>query len=108
LPPPPPPGRKTGITWDEWQKIKLDRRVDLTAEQVRSALTLFSRIEFRVGALKTPGETTDGSDWIFESRVAGRYRLIDFRNEPSAAARECGLFMVQELGKVSIPQNAIY
>lgn len=73
MPPPPPPGKKKSVTWAEWLKIKLDRRVDLTPAQVQQVLSLFSRIEFRAGTVKTPGETTDGSDWIFESRVGGRY-----------------------------------
>jgi hypothetical protein len=105
--PPVEPGKKE-MTWDEWLKLKLDRRIDLTVAQVQHVLDLFSQIEFRAGTQKTPGETTDGSDWIFESHVAGRYKLIDYRNEPSRAARECGLFMVLELGKVPVPAGAIY
>jgi hypothetical protein len=105
--PPTAPGKKE-MTWDEWLKIKIDNRIDLTSEQVQHALNLFSQIEFRAGTVKTPGETTDGSDWIFESRVANRYKLVDFRNEPSKAARQFGLYMVLELGKVPIPADAIY
>ncbi len=50
----------------------------------------------------------DGSDWIIESKVNGRYRLVDFRNGHSEPARNFGLYLVSELAKVKIPGQAVY
>jgi hypothetical protein len=105
---PPPVHGKKEVTLDKWLKVKLDKRMDLPYEQIQQVIDLFNRIEFPSENAKSISETTDGSDWIFESRVSGRYRLVDFRNTPSQAARKAGLFMVLDLAKVPIPQNAIY
>jgi hypothetical protein len=109
LPPPLPPGRKSQpYSWDEWFTVKLSKQTVLHAAEVRHVLDLFNGIDFPHEGPRKPDSTTDGSDWVFESRVQGRYRLVDFRNNPSPAARVCGLFLVQELSKIAIPPRAIY
>ncbi|MGB6133293.1 MAG: hypothetical protein WBG54_16055 [Acidobacteriaceae bacterium] len=53
-------------------------------------------------------QTTDGSDWIFEMEEAGHYQVVDFRNTPPDAARKLGLFLVTDLGGISVDPRAIY
>jgi hypothetical protein len=105
--PPVPPGKK-GKTWDEWLIVKLDQQTEVTPDQVERARSLFNQIDFGRYVAGPEGLTTDGSDWIYESRVSGRYRLIDFRNKPSNVAKQAGFFMVFDLAKISIPSNAVY
>jgi hypothetical protein len=106
IPLPPKPGQPP-TTLDQWFRIKSEEQIAVTPEQVKHVLVLFNGINFwNVDPSK--GETTDGSDWIFESKVEGRYRLIDFRNMPSKSANDCGLYLVLGLGKLAIPPGAIY
>ena len=104
--PPPEPGQPP-ITQDQWFRIKSEQQIAVTPEQAKHALALLDGINFwNVDPNK--GETTDGSDWIFESKVEGRYRLVDFRNQPSKIAKDCGLYLVLGLGKLAISTDEIY
>ena len=103
--PPPETGVKP-VSQDEWYRMKLEHEIALTPEQVRRALNLVNQIEFVTES--NSHETTDGSDWIFESKVKGKYKLVDFRNIPTVPARELGLYLVLDLAKLPIPTDAIY
>jgi hypothetical protein len=104
--PPPRPGKKP-VSQDYWYRIILDRQIAVPSEQITHALSLFHRIEF-IDYSKKHGMTTDGSDWIFESKVDGKYRLVDFRNVAPEPARNFGLYLALDLAKLPIPRNAIY
>lgn len=103
---PPRPGKKP-VSQDEWYRIILNRQVSVTPDQVARALNLFHQIKF---IDDSPGSrmTTDGSDWIIESNVAGKYRLVDFRNGYSEPAQKFGFYLVFDLAKLSITHQAIY
>jgi len=105
IPMPPRKGQKP-ISLDEWYKLILDREVPLDREQVSQALMLFQRIRFKDESNDRGG--LDGSDWIIEAKVNGRYRLVDFRNGHSPAARDFGAYLVLDLGGIKLPQKAIY
>ncbi|HTW44411.1 MAG TPA: hypothetical protein VMD58_02605 [Acidobacteriaceae bacterium] len=94
------------VSQDEWYQIKLDREIEVTHAEVRHALDLVNQVTFV--KQNDSNETTDGSDWIFESKVKGKYRLVDFRNTPSTPAKELGLYLVLDLAKLPIPNDAIY
>jgi hypothetical protein len=91
---------------DRLNLVTLDKQIAVSASQVTHALNLFRQIQFRHE--NPEPETTDGSDWIFESRVGGQYRLVDFRNGQSKPARDFGLYLVLELANISMPEQAIY
>lgn len=93
---------------DEWYKLKLDRRVDLSAEQVRQLTDMFRVVLHLPDNPRHVGETTDGSDWVFESRINGRYRVKDFRNKQPEAARTLGLLMALTIGQVPLSKDQIY
>ena len=103
--PAPSPSQPT-ISADQWYRIVVEREIVVAPEQVKHALDIYAGIQF--WNAKNKGETTDGSDWIIESRVHGKYRLVDFRNEPSQSARDFGLYLVNDLGGLAIPKDAIY
>jgi hypothetical protein len=107
IPPPPLHGKKKSVSLDEWYRVVLDRKIDVSADQVSHALELFQRVKF---VDDNPGSrnTTDGSDWIIEARDGARYRLVDFRNGYSKPAKDFGLYLVRDLGKVEISGVAIY
>ena len=104
MPPPSPKGKP--ITETTFYQRTVAREVPLTANQVSHALDLLTHIRFVTN--RNVPNTTDGSDWIFETEEAGRYRLVDFRNEPTPSAKELGLYLVRDLGQISLPQDAIY
>jgi hypothetical protein len=93
---------------DEWYKLKLDRQVDLSVEQVRQLTDMFRVVFHLPDNPRHVGETTDGSDWVFESRINGRYRVKDFRNKQPEAARTLGLLMALTLGQVPLTKDQIY
>ena len=107
IPPPPPRGKKESAYLDEWYRVVVDRQVDVSHDRVSRALELFHRVRF---IDDNPGsrQTTDGSDWILESRIGKKYRLVDFRNGHSEPAKDFGLYLVRNLGKVEISDSAIY
>lgn len=107
IPPPPPRGEAESAFLDEWYRVVLDRQISVSTDEVSHALELFRRVKF---VDDNPGarQTTDGSDWILESRVSGKYRLVDFRNGHSEPAKDFGLYLVRGLGKVEISGGAIY
>jgi hypothetical protein len=107
IPPPIPRGKKKSKFLDEWFRVVLDRQIDVSPDQVSHALELFRRIKF---VDDNPGSrnTTDGSDWIIEAREGAKYRLVDFRNGYSEPARDFGLYLIQDLGKVEILGGVIY
>ena len=107
IPPPPPRGKKKSVSLDEWYRVVLDRQIEVSTDQVSHALELFHRVKFVDG---NPGarNTTDGSDWIIEEREGALYRLVDFRNGYSQPAKDFGLYLVRDLGKVEISGGAIY
>jgi hypothetical protein len=95
------------VSLDEWYRVVLDRQINVSADQVAHALRLFHRIKF---VDDSPGSrnTTDGSDWIIEAREGAKHRLVDFRNGYSDTAKDFGLYLVRDLGKVEISGGAIY
>jgi hypothetical protein len=105
LMPPPLPNEKQP-TEDDFYRRTVDREIRLTTDQVNHILALLMKIRF-VTDRNVPN-TTDGSDWIFETEEAGRYSLVDFRNEPSSSAKELGLYLVRDMGHISLPESAIY
>jgi hypothetical protein len=107
IPPPPLHGKKKSVSLDEWYRVVLDRQIDVSADQVSHALELFHRVKF-VDDNPGPRYTTDGSDWIIEAREGAKYRLVDFRNGHSEPAKDFGLYLVRDLGKVEISGGAIY
>jgi hypothetical protein len=107
LMPPPKQGQKAQ-TWDEWLTLETDRAVDLDVDQTRRLTSLFDAVFHHPFDRNPIGNTSDGSDWIFESRVHGRYRLRDFRNVPPESAKTLGLMLVRDLGRVPIHAQEIY
>jgi hypothetical protein len=107
IPPPPTRGKNKSVSLDEWYRVVLDRQIDMSTDQVSHALELFRRVKF---ADDNPGarNTTDGSDWIIEERDGAKYRLVDFRNGYSEPAKDFGLYLVRDLGRVEISGDAIY
>jgi len=105
--PPPRPG-EVAQTWDQWLALKTDKHVDLSLDQTRRVTQLFQVVFQHPFDPRPIGMSTDGSDWIFESRVEGRYRLRDFRNVPPQSARTLGLLLVQELGGIPLQPSVIY
>lgn len=103
---PPPASNEKAVTEASFYQRTLAREVPLTAEQVNHALDLLTHIRFITN--RNVPSTTDGSDWIFETEEAGRYRLVDFRNEPAPMAKELGLYLVRDLGHVSLADSAVY
>lgn len=87
-------------------RLKLDKEIIVPADKVDHALALFKQIDF--GNPRHNMGATDGSDWIFESKVDRQYRLADFRDEPSGAPRAFGLYLVQDLAEIRVPPNEIY
>jgi hypothetical protein len=105
----PPPGKgEKAQTWDEWLTLDTDRAVDLNVDQTRQITSQFDTVFHRPFDLNLTGNTTDGSDWIFEYRVQGRYRLRDFRNVPPESAKALGLLLVRDLAGIPIQENEIY
>jgi hypothetical protein len=107
IPPPPPPG-KSPISEDDWFHVESDRSLAVTSQQTSHALALFSQIGFWRDMQSALSETTDGSDWIFESKVQGKYRLIDFRNKPSPVAKAFGMYLVRDLAKLQLDPGEVY
>jgi hypothetical protein len=105
IPFPPPKGHKA-VSLEDWYRVTLDRKIALTTDQVAHALELFRRIRFKDELRE--GITTDGSDWIIESNVNGKYRLVDFRNGHSSEARNFGTNLVVDLAGVDLPATAVY
>lgn len=105
--PPPRPGEKAK-TWDEWLVLETEKRIELSVDQTRRATDLFLTVFHHPFDPRPIGNTTDGSDWIFESRTDGRYRLRDFRNEPPQSARTLGLLLVRDFAQVPLQPEAIY
>jgi len=105
IPPPPEKGEKT-VSADEWYKLTLEREIPLTQWQVSHAVALYQKMPFRDETNK--GMTTDGSDWIFESKINGAYRLVDFRNCNNQAATDFGKYPVIGLGGIKIPSGGVY
>ena len=105
IPLPPKKGQKP-VSLDEWYKLILDRETPLGREEVSHALALFQRIRFRDES--NDKNSLDGSDWIIESKVDRKYRLVDFRNGHSQAARDFGAYLVFDLGGVKLPPRAVY
>ena len=103
--PPPSPGEKQ-IEPQIWFQRIVDQRKTVSKEQVDEVLTLLDRVEFQTS--RSDAETTDGSDWIFETEEGGRYRVLDFRNHSSDAGWILGLYMVREIGGMSISDREIY
>lgn len=103
--PPPSPGHKHPAP-EYHARLSLDRQVNVPRDEVDRALGLFRQIDFR-DPHHYRGDT-DGSDWIFESRVNGEYRLADFRDEPSGAPRNFGLYLVRDLAGIDVPLNEVY
>ena len=92
------------VTETSFYQRTVAKEVPLTANQVRHALDLLTQIRFVTN--RSVPNTTDGSDWIFETVEAGRYRLVDFRNEPTPSAKELGLYLVRDLGQISLSPDA--
>ena len=107
LKPPPERGRKAW-TWDEWLTLETDRIVDLNVDQTRHLISLFNAVFHHPFDPNPIGNTTDGSDWIFESRVHGRYRLRDFRNVPPESAKTLGLVLVRDMAHIPLQTQEIY
>lgn len=105
--PPPKPG-EVAPTLDEWLALKTDKRIDLSADQTRHITQLFHTVFHHPFDPNPIGSSMDGSDWIFESRVEGLYRLRDFRNVPPQSARALGLLLVRDLGGIPLQPDAIY
>lgn len=105
IPMPPRKGQKP-VSLDEWYRLVLDREIPLSREQVSQALMLFQRIRFKDES--SDHNSLDGSDWIIESKVNGRYRLVDFRNGHSQAARDFAAYLVFDLGGIKLPSKAVY
>jgi hypothetical protein len=105
LPPPPAPGGKT-VSADDWYRQTLNRQIPVPQQQVDRAVQMAADIRFATD--HSGPQTTDGSDWIFEIEEAGRYQVVDFRNTPPKAARELGLFLVVELGGVTMEHSEVY
>ncbi len=105
---PPPRRGEKAQTWDDWLTLDTDRAVDLNVDQTRQLTSRFDTVFHHPFDLNRAGNTTDGSDWIFESRVQGRYRLRDFRNVPSESASALGLLLVRDLAGIPIQESEIY
>jgi len=105
---PPPERGQRALTWDEWLTLETDRTVDLKVDQAQQLTSLFNGVFHHPFDPNPIGRTTAGSDWIFESRVQGRYRLRDFRNVPPESARTLGLLLVRDLAGIPIQAQEIY
>lgn len=105
---PPPKRGEKAQTWDEWLTLDTEKEVELSIDQTQPITTQFQTVFHHPFDPRPIGNTTDGSDWIFESRVDRRYRLRDFRNIPPESARNLGLFLVRDLAAVPIQQSEIY
>lgn len=105
---PPPERNQKALTWEEWLTLDTDRTFDLDVGQTRKLVSLFDVVFHHPFDPNPIPNTTDGSDWIFESRVQGRYRLRDFRNVPPESARTLGLLLVRDLGRIPIQEQEIY
>lgn len=105
MPPPPPPGGKSISADDRYQQT-LDRQISITREQAQRVVQMVSNIDFTTN--HSGPQTTDGSDWIFETEEAGHYQVVDFRNNPPDGARKLGLFLVMDLGGLTLEHSAIY
>jgi len=105
---PPPEHGQRAHTWDEWLTLETSRTVELDVDQTRKLTSLFDAV-FRHPFDPNPiGNTTDGSDWIFESRAQGRYRRCDFRNAPPESAKKLGLMLVRDLGGIPSQAQEVY
>ena len=89
-----------------WYQRTIDQRKAVGKEQVNKVLSLLGGVVFLTD--HNGPNTTDGSDWIFETEEAGRYKVVDFRNTPPEAARTLGLFMVRDLGGVPVSDREVY
>jgi len=107
LMPPPERGQKA-LTWDEWLTLEADRTVELNVDQTRKLTSQFDAVFHHPFDPDPIGNSLDGSDWIFESRVRGRYRLRDFRSVPPQSARTLGLSLVRDLGGIPVQAQDIY
>jgi hypothetical protein len=99
--PPVRTGRK-GLTWDEWLTLEVDRQIDLSQQRTSQLAALFSNVMREEPEEEHP--TTDGVDFIFESRVSGRYRLVDFRNEAPNDVHVLLRLLVSEIA--NLPMDA--
>ena len=50
----------------------------------------------------------DGAQWIFEASNKGNYHVIDRWSPRNGPVRELGLYVVRKLGKLDVPEKAIY
>jgi hypothetical protein len=105
---PPPERGQQAMTWDDWLTLDTDRTVDLDVDQTRHLTSQFDAVFHHPFDPNPIGNTTDGSDWIFESRVQGRYRLRDFRNVAPEAAKTLGDLLVRDLAGIPIQAQEIY
>jgi hypothetical protein len=88
--------------------LDTDRTADLNLDQTKQITSQFEAVFHHPYDPRSIGTTTDGSDWIFESRIHGRYRLRDFRNVPPKSAKTLGLLLVRDFGNISIQAQEIY
>ncbi len=93
---------------DVWYRQTLEKRVQLTTGQVARVVHLAGKVSFESDRTDPKKITTDGSDWIFETQEAGRYRVADFRNYPPKSARDLGLYLVADLGGIRLQPSEIY
>jgi hypothetical protein len=92
---PPVRAGEKALTWDEWLSLEVDKTVEVSPAQSRQLVNMFSRV-LREQPKEEP-VTTDGVDFIFESRVSGRYCLVDFRNEAPPDVRSLNQLLVSEI-----------
>lgn len=104
-PPAPAPGGKS-VSSDDWYRQTLCRQKSITREQVNRVVRMVNEIHFATD--HSVPQMNDGSDWIFEIEEAGHYRVVDFRNKPPDVARKLGLFLVTDLGGITLDSRAIY
>jgi len=105
----PPPARgEKAQTWDEWLTLQTEKTVNLNIDETRQVTAQFQTVFHHPFDPDPIRNTTDGSDWIFESRVDGRYRLRDFRNVPPESAKRLGLHLVRDRAGVQLTQAEIY
>jgi len=50
----------------------------------------------------------DGAQWIFEASNKGNHHVIDRWSPRNGPVRELGLYVVRKLGKLDVPEKAIY
>jgi hypothetical protein len=92
---PPVRAGKKAPTWDEWMTLEIDKTIEVSPGQTRQLVKMFSQV-----LREQPKEehaSFDGVDFIFESRVSGRYRLVDFRNEAPTDVQVLNRLLVSEI-----------